>query len=223
MRLLLAAVAALLLLAPAARADGDPASDVLAMQDVYFPYGGVRPDLKAALDGVVEEARAAGYPTKVALIAAGEDLGAYPTLFNRANDYATLLARELPVSDHGPRVKGQRILVVMPGGFGGQDLGARVDEALGPVEIQADAGADGLAVAAMEAVARLATVNGHPVDVPPEAGVELAAAGEPDGSGGPSPLVYLGPAVLLFGVLFAVGRRQRRAEAQAQAATSADG
>lgn len=213
MRILATALALLALAAltaPAARADGDPASDVLVAQDAFFPYAPpTQQKLRDALTGVLDRARDAGYPVKVALIASERDLGAYPTLYNRANDYATLLARELPANRHGPKLTGQRILVVMPGGFGGNNLGRRVDEALAPVDIQADAGADGLAVAAIEAVARLATVNGHEVAVPPEAGLRLAAADADDGGGGgPSPVVYLAPVLLIFAVLFILGRRR---------------
>jgi len=207
--------AALLALVPsAARADGDPASDVLVMQDAYYPYAPpTDPELKAALDGVLKAARGAGYPVKVALIASERDLGAYPSLYNDPNRYADLLARELPANRHGPKLTGQRILVVMPGGFGGSNLGERVDEALGPVTIQAEAQSDGLAVAAIGAVARLATVNGHEVATPPEAGRRLRATNASTKRGGSSPLVYVVPALVLFGALFLVGRRQRRAEA----------
>ncbi len=208
MRALAAALAVVALLAaPAASlADGDPASDVLVSEDVFFPYAPpTRGDLERALERTVRQAREAGYPVKVALIASAADLGAYPRLYNRANEYATLLSRELPRSTHGRRVTGQRILVVMPGGFGGVDLGEGVDAALADVPIQADAGSDGLAVAAMAAVAKLATANGHRVPVPPEASVSLEAS---EGGGGPSALVYLAPAAVLFVVLLVLGRRK---------------
>ncbi len=206
MRALAVALAALALFPPAAWADGDPASDVLLDQDVFFPYAPpTRGDLERALERTVRQAREAGYPVKVALIASAADLGAYPRLYNRANEYATLLSRELPQSTHGRRVTGQRILVVMPGGFGGVDLGVGVDEALAGVEIQADAGSDGLAVAAMAAVARLATANGARVPTPPEAATTLEAR---EGAGGPSALLYLAPAVVLFVALLALGRRK---------------
>jgi hypothetical protein len=94
----------------------------------------------------------------------------------------------------------------MPGGFGGVDLGDGVDEALGSVDIQADAGSDGLAAAAMAAVARLATANGHRVAVPAAASAKLEERS--GGGGGPSGLLYLAPAVALFAVLLSVGRRK---------------
>jgi hypothetical protein len=197
------------LLPAVARADGDPASDVLAMQDVYYPYAPpTDPKLRKALEKVVADSRKAGYPIKLALIQSERDLGSYPELFNQANEYATLLSRELPANRHGPKLTDPRVLIVMPGGFGGIDLGDRVDEALASIEIQADAESDGLAIAAIGAVAKLATVNGHPVDTPPEASIRRGApsASGDGGGGGPSPVVFLVPAVILFAGLFAAGR-----------------
>src|SRR5205085_4420595 len=89
--LLLAAVAAALL-APAARADGDPASDVLYTQWVFFPfefkYGEHE---KQALLSTVDDARKHGYPIKVALITQRYDLGAIPALFGKPQQYAHFL------------------------------------------------------------------------------------------------------------------------------------
>ena len=165
---------------------------------VHRPAGGV--DRAAgelqALDGLV---RRAGQ------MAQERDLGAYPTLFNDANRYADLLARELPRSRHGPKLTGQRILVVMPGGFGGRDLGDNIDGPLSKTRIDADAESNGLAVAAIGAVARLATANGHPVPVPPEASARVRASTAKKG-GGPGIVVFLVPAVLLFVAIWAAGR-----------------
>lgn len=207
MRRALVLVLALALGAPAvAHADGDPASDVLVMQDAYYPYAPPTDGrYKRALDGVLKRARDAGYPVKVALIQTPRDLGAYPTLFNDPNRYADLLARELPQNRHGAKLTGQRILVVMPGGFGGRDLGDQVDGPLSQTSIQDAAESNGLAVAAIGAVARLATANGHPVPVPPEASAKVTASTAGKG-GGPSFVVFLVPALLLFAAIWAAGR-----------------
>jgi hypothetical protein len=207
-RLALIVAAALLALvpAPAARADGDPASDVLIMQDAYFPYAPpTDARFKTALTRVLTAARKAGYPVKVALIQTPRDLGAYPTLFNDANRYADLLARELPQNRHGRQLTGQRILVVMPGGFGGKDLGDQVDGPLSKTPIHASAQTNGLAVAAIGAVARLATANGHPVPLPPEASARVAAS-KAVSKGGPSVAIFLVPALILFAGIWAAGR-----------------
>ncbi len=207
-------ILALLALAPPARANGDPASDVLLTQDSFLPYSPVRDDLKQALERVLEDADEAGYPMKVALIGDERDLGAYPQLFNDPQEYADLLNRELAtLNPHGDPVKDIHLLIVMPGGFGGNNLGDRVDEALSEIPIESEAQTNGLAKAALEAVARLATVNGHPVDVPPEASLTLSAGDADDGGGGTSPIVFAAPALLLFAGLFVAGRVARRRDA----------
>ena len=209
--------AALLVPAGVARADGDPASDVLLSQDSYLPYApSVRASLKTALEKVLKDARTAGYPMKVALVNTEADLGAYPQLFNQPQKYADLLKGELAaLNPHGDAVKEVHLLVVMPGGFGGSNLGDDVDQALGAISIQADAASDGLARAGTEAVARLATANGHSVPVPAEASVKLGESTASSKRKSTSPLVFALPALLLFGGLFVAGRiasrRQRPA------------
>ena len=154
-RVLLCVVLLALVPASVARADGDPASDVLLSQDAYFPYAPtVQKKLQTALEDVLKEAREAGYPMKVALINTEADLGAYPDLFNQPQKYSDLLKGELAaLNPHGDPVKEIHLLIVMPGGFGGSNLGEGVDRALSKVSINADAQSDGLAVAAIGAVA----------------------------------------------------------------------
>src|SRR3712207_1066609 len=168
-----------------ARADGDPASDILLTDDIFFPYSPpVSERLKTALEKVVRDARRAGYPMKVALINTEADLGAYPQLFNQPAQYSELLSRELStLNPHGDPVKDPHLLIVMPVGFGGDNLGEGVDRALAPIEIDAEGGSDALAQAAMAAVARIATENGHPIDIPPEATIALSKGGEKSGGG----------------------------------------
>ena len=217
---LVAAVALIIVLgaslAPTARANGDPASDVLLSQDSFLPYAPeVQPALQSALEEVLEKARDAGFPMKVALVLSERDLGAYPQLFNNAQGYADLLTQNLGVlNPHGNKLKDPHVLVVMPGGFGGNNLGERVNDALGTISIQTDAGSDGLAKAAVEAVARLATVNGYPVPTPPEANLKLEPTSEPLDTGGTSPLIFAVPALLLFIALFIAGRVQRKRGAE---------
>jgi hypothetical protein len=217
---LVALVAALALLTfPAvARADGDPASDILLAQDVFFPYAPMTaPRLSDALTKLLERTRSSGYPMKVALIESEGDLGANADLFGRPLDYANLLAEELRTLRHGrPGDEELHLLVVMPVGFSGSGLGDRVDEALAPVRIEAAAQSDGLARAAIEAVARLASVNGHSTPIPPEAKLALAPRDESTERSSPSVL----PFVLPFGVVtiasaiagLVAARRRRQAE-----------
>jgi len=211
-RLALLAVAALLAAPPSARADGDPASDVLPMQDVFFPYAPpITSRLRSALERVVAQAGKAGYPMKVALLESAGDLGSYPQLFNQPQRYANLLASELPTNPHGEIRTRPHLLVVMPVGFGGDNLGAEVDTALAPVKVDPAAQSDGLARAAIEAVARLATANGHRVAVPPEAHLKLEATNKSTKrSGGPSAWVFVGPLVLVVVAIAAAGRISAR-------------
>jgi len=114
----LVAAFALLVFPAAASADGDPASDVLLSQDVFFPYAPKTTSrLRDALTGLLQRTRKSGYPMKVALIESPGDLGANGALFDRPLDYANLLAQELRTLRHG-NAGGEELhlLVVMPAG-----------------------------------------------------------------------------------------------------------
>jgi hypothetical protein len=183
-----------LALAPgAALADGDPASDVLLAQDVYYPYAPkASKPLTTALDRLLKRVRAAGYPMKVALIETSADLGAYPNLFGDTQSYANLLAKEIAFNSH------PHLLVVMPSGFAGDNLGDKVDSALRGISVNADAKSDGLVQAALAAVARIASSNGHPTPVPAAATAALASSKASSKRSTPSALVYGGPVLLVL-------------------------
>jgi hypothetical protein len=109
----LALVAALAALTSAtARADGDPASDVLYFQDVFLPYAKPSPDVAGQLTSAVTSSGKAGVRVKVAVIASEQDLGSVPSLFGKPGLYARFLGTELQ------SFYTQRLLVVMPAGFG---------------------------------------------------------------------------------------------------------
>jgi hypothetical protein len=156
------ACAAALALAPAALADGDPASDILFASDVYLPYS-PKPGkhLSRILVRTLRQARKHGYPMKVALIQGPADLGAYPTLFGHPRKYAELLNEELGYGELEPH-----LLVVMPAGFAGVRLVSNHRRILRGVPIQRRKRANGLVRAAIEAVAKLATAAGHPTKIP---------------------------------------------------------
>jgi hypothetical protein len=114
----LAAVPALALaLVGVARGDGDPASDVLWSQNVYFPYP--PPSVKAqnALKRSVATVYARNDRIKIAVIATPSDLGSVPELFNKPGEYAHFLGTEIGLFYIGP------VLVAMPTGFGIYDGG----------------------------------------------------------------------------------------------------
>lgn len=201
-----ALVAALALLAvpAAAQADGDPASDVLLTEDVYLPYF---PPPSKALAGQLTRLLAAtrrnGYRMKVALIASPGDLGAYPELFNQPQRYANLLEQEIVFAVHQPH-----LLVVMPGGFGGENLGAGAN-VVNSITVDLSAKSDGLARAAIQAVAAVAKANGHPTPIPK--GPQTTSSR--GGAGSSHTWLYAGAAAFaLLGVALALldGRRRRR-------------
>ena len=152
-----------------ARADGDPASDVLLGQDVFLPYSPVAPAVQQHLYAVTAAARRAGYPLKVALISATTDLGVVPSLFGKPSSYAQFLSAELAGVVPGP------VLVVMPSGFGLAVQGkARATTPLTGLPI--GAGPDGLGTAAVAATERLAAAAGHPLPAGSSAGAGAGAA-----------------------------------------------
>lgn len=103
--------------APSARADGDPASDYLLLQNVYFPVQAPSAGAETALEQAVDAVYAHGDRVKVALIDSVQDLGAIPSLFGKPSDYARFLGAELGLWYVGP------LLVVMPAGYGVYDGG----------------------------------------------------------------------------------------------------
>jgi hypothetical protein len=101
------------LAAQSARADGDPASDYLLVQRVFVPYeGAAAPTQQHALTKAVAAANKAGYTIRVAVIFSSYDLGSVTSLWRKPKTYARFLGYELSF------VYKQRLLVVMPNGFG---------------------------------------------------------------------------------------------------------
>jgi hypothetical protein len=142
-----------------ARADGDPASDVLAAQTVFIPQdGAVPPARQSQLMQLVDSAAHSGFPLRVALIATRSDLGSVTALWRRPPAYARFLAQELSQVFHGT------LLIAMPNGFGVARVGT------GPVAVLSGVPAPGsdaaLGSAAIEAVQRLATTAGHRLPTP---------------------------------------------------------
>ena len=141
--------------AAGSRADGDPASDYLLLQNVYLP---TRPPSQAAvasLERAVDGVYAHGDRVKVALIYGADDLGSIPSLLGNATGYAQFLGIELGLWYVGP------LLVVMPTGFGVYDGGrstAAEEKVLQSIPVSA-ASPDDLTRSATEAVAALAAAK----------------------------------------------------------------
>jgi hypothetical protein len=187
-----------------ALADGDPASDVLLGQNVYYPYSPpVPPAAQATLDAETAAAKKAGLPIKVALIASPVDLGVIPELFGKPQDYAKFLDKEISFQGTQP------LLVVMAAGYGTQGLSAKAAAAVDALSAPTGKTSSDLAHAATTAVAKLAAADGHPIKSVP--------GGSSGSSGGSSttPLLIglVVAAVFVAGALILLRRRQAPASA----------
>lgn len=200
---LLAAIAVLALsVAPAALADGDPASDVLLGENVFYPYAPqVSPALQKTLNAETAATTKAGFPLKVALIAGPVDLGVIPDLFGQPQKYADFLDQEISFQTKQP------LLVVMPAGYGVQGVPAAAQAALASLPKPGGKQSNDLAKAAIDAVPKLAKAAGHPISTP----------GSTSSSGGVSTttiilIVLIAAALLVGGALaFVTLRRPRSA------------
>lgn len=160
-RRVLAVVGAIVLLtvaaAPSARADGDPASDVLASQPLFVPQdAGLSAAQQAQLDGLLAAGRRSGYDLHVAVIASSADLGSVGALWRAPAKYARFLGLEISLAVHGP------LLVVMPDGYGYvRAAGAAASEHSSVAGLPAPGHA--LAQSTVAAVRHVAQAAGHPL------------------------------------------------------------
>jgi hypothetical protein len=199
------ALAAVLLVPSSASADGDPASDVLPLQDVYLPYApGVPPELGRTITDLLKDTRKAGFPLRVAIIAQQKDLGAVPQFFGRPQSYAPFLESEIAFNTKKP------LLVVMPSGYGVAGLPNAAVNGLNGFAPPKSAQGQDLGRAAVGAIVKLAKAVGHPVPAP-----KIPTASGSGGGGGTSPLIVFGVpvALLALGGLLAALRRRQDADA----------
>jgi hypothetical protein len=179
---------------PAAWADGDPASDVLAAQDVYYPYQPkVSPLVRQQLEALLERVRADGLAVKVALIGSPADLGTQTKRFGKPRSYAELLGVELEVASVHDYV-----LVAMPAGlatyrYNEAGLPA-LRRAIAPIRASAAADGDGLANEAARALVAMAVATGHR----PPAALSAPFALPRPGAGGGSHAVVVVLLVLVW-------------------------
>jgi hypothetical protein len=197
----LASLLALLAWPVAAWSDSDPPSDTLIQASVYSPY---TPRVSAGagrvLDKVVADAKRAGYPIRVALVAGQADLGSVPDLLGQPLRYAKFLQSEITFNSKRP------LLVAQPSGWGSVDAGPKAAALLASLP-PPGANADGLAGAAAIAVARLATAAGHPVATPHVA-LAPAARGSSSRASSTPWWVFVAP-LLLVAIGVAVLSRRR--------------
>ncbi len=163
-----------LIAAPAALADGDPASDVLVNMKLFDPIdSGIPFPTVDRLEGLLTLSANAGFPIRVAMINSATDLGTVTQFWGKSQgpgSYAYYLWDELRNLYDG------QILVVMPNGFGlwGPPHG-RYAVTAAELKVRALAPGRGvsLADAAMSAVPLLAQAAGH--NVPAAGDVEIVA------------------------------------------------
>jgi hypothetical protein len=161
---LVAAVACLLAAAPAALADGDPASDYLLANPVFLPPDdGIPPASGTQLTAILADAKRHGYVIRVALIKTRYDMGSVTILYRKPKQYAHFLSQELHFVYAG------RLLVVMPNGYGVARGGKPQPAQQAVVDRLAPPGTDGaaLAASATRAVRALAAASGVRVALPP--------------------------------------------------------
>jgi hypothetical protein len=150
-----------------ARADGDPASDVLLSDNVFLsyqsPYGSAE---GRALEAMAKEAKKQGFPMRVAVITQIADMGAIGGLYGMAQRYADFLAREITFVYRGT------LVVAMngkPGGFGVHGPGATpaARRALARMKLPSSSvTAAELARLAADAMQRVAAASGHHLAIP---------------------------------------------------------
>lgn len=152
-------LAGLAVAAPQARADGDPASDVLAAQSLFIPAdGGFSPSEQVRLTALLGAAQRSGFPIRVALIARPSDLGSVSQLWAQPRAYASFLGAELSLVFHGT------LLVVMPDGFGVTQVGGGTSPSASVIPVPARG--TPMTTAALDAVQRLAGAAGHQLALP---------------------------------------------------------
>jgi hypothetical protein len=177
-----------------ARADGDPASDVLASQQLFLPQDAMLPTRQQAqLAALLQEATRSGYSIHVALIASATDLGSVTALWRQPQSYAQFLGQELTLVSRSP------LLVVMPNGFGLYHASTAERAALNGATPRG-----GLGTAAIGAIRSLAVAAGHPLALPGR-GTSNANAG----SGTVTPWIAFAAGLVLIALAWTASLRAR--------------
>ena len=179
--LALLAACALGVLSPAAHAvtaDGDPGSDVLVYQNLFVASdSNISIPQQVELGDLLTSASRSGFTIRVAVIATRADLGAITQLWGKPTSYASFLGIELSLA------YSQRLLVVMPDGFGFNWQGhstAAAYKVLGKLAVKPGGG--GLAASAETAVRALASAAGVSL-APPAAGQATGTTSGDPGTG----------------------------------------
>ena len=182
--------------APSARAHGDPASEYLVGHQVYVPFDLKAPSAKERqLVALVDEANRAGFAVRVALVWSSYDLGARNTLWRKPQLYARYLEADMRDAYKN------RLLVVMPNGFGFSRLGhstASEHDLLAKIPVEpGPAGFVSSSVAAVRALAAASAVR-----------LSGATAAKPSSRSRDRVLIVIAALVLAVLLRFALRRRR---------------
>jgi len=186
----------------AARADGDPASDVLVTQSVFVPLELTITRQTNALEALLAASGRAGFPIRVALIDSAKDLGTVTALWRRPVAYARYLGTELSLAFHG------QVAVVMPNGIGIDPgpIAPTAGERAVAAGLAAPGAGPALVTAAIAAVRRLAAAAGHPL---PVAALRVAGPAPAASGSGASAWLALVAGAVLVGIAWGASLRAR--------------
>jgi hypothetical protein len=214
------------LIAPAgAMAHGDPSSHYLETDQLYPGFAN-RPSQQVELQlaGLLEAARQAGYPIKVAIVGSPDDLTEDPAMYGTPQRYAEFVGAALST----PRVKAP-VLIVTPNGMGiagAQELAGRLrpvrgsdaGRLLGGLGSSPGTTGDELARTAMAAVRRIAAAGGHalPTYVPPAKVLTSSYRSDESNAGMLLPAVIFAGIFLTAWLWFEIRNRSPRRSAPPQ-------
>lgn len=187
-------------LASQARADGDPASDVLASQSLFLPGdAGIPAAEQQRLSALVAATKTSGVPVRVALIASPADLGSITELWRQPEQYARFLGQELGLVYKGT------LLVAMPNGFGVYHVGDRGSPGVVPTGLRAAGSGPALGAAAYAAVLRLIAATGGQITV----GLPESRSSAGSGSIDIAAWIAFAAGLVLIGLAWGVSLRAR--------------
>lgn len=211
--LVLGLLAAALVAPSVAGADGDPASDFLITEQVFYPYySNVPKSTLKQLEATVADANKRHFTIRVAVITSPYDLGSLSALWEKPQPYCRFLSLELAFAYKG------RLLVVTPNGYGYVDKTKPEPAELALVRtVPIEKGTNGLLQTADRAVRLLAS----------RAGVKLPAVEATSGGGSGSSMdtiviaiaAAVG-AVLVTGIELFRRRRRHRGRREPEGAHS---
>jgi hypothetical protein len=195
-----------------ARADGDPASDVLATQPLFLPQdAGIPLGQQSQLTRLLAAAARSGYPIRVAIVASRTDLGSVSELWRQPTTYARFLGQELSLVYRGP------LLVVMPDGYGFYRQAGPLPVARSALAgLRKPAGDTGLGTATLNAVERLAAASGLSIPIPPAAATTTTTGGGAD----TIPVIALAVGAVVIAVAWTASLRARRPRVRRQRTSS---